>query len=177
MAGPDGNHECPAGCVDRTSHARRSGIRVAFYGRSARDDGAHLAIQRQLAVVVAALPADAVIVAFFADVGAWNGLHASTRGCGGWARRGRVVDGGLIELLHRTRRPNPGFEVMACSDVERVSRRLADRFRLEQHFVANSIALVIADGPMPINLSAAPDSGATIAASGWPISRLASWQV
>ncbi|WP_189060255.1 recombinase family protein [Longimycelium tulufanense] len=121
---------------------------MAFYGRVACADDPHTAIQRQLRVVAAALPAGATIAGCFADVGPWNGLRGSTRSTAMWHLDGRPVDGGLIDLLDRACRPDRLFDVVACSDVDRLSRRLADRVRIEENLAEHGVRVVTLDDPV-----------------------------
>jgi hypothetical protein len=105
-------------------------IHAAFYGRVVRDVDPEVSIQRQLAAAAIAL-ADIPITGFFADVAPWSGLHGSTHPTDTWRLNGHPVDGGVLDLLDRARRPEPRLDLVVCADLERLSRRLVDRVRIE----------------------------------------------
>lgn len=105
---------------------------MAFYRRVASaDDDPHPAIQQQLRAVAAALPAEAPLVGYFADLGPWNGLRGGSHPTGTWSLDDHPIDGGLIELAHSTRRPDRHVDVAACNDADRLSCRLVHRVRIE----------------------------------------------
>jgi hypothetical protein len=76
-------------------------VRVAFYGRVACCDDPRTAIPRQPQVLSAALPGDAGIVEYFADVGPWKDLRGSIHVTDTWHLDGYPVEGGLIEQARR----------------------------------------------------------------------------
>jgi DNA invertase Pin-like site-specific DNA recombinase len=127
--------------------ARAEGVRVAFYGRVARDENPQHALQQQLRAVRAALPSEVPIVGRFVDVGPWNGLSGSTYASSIASLCGRPVDGGVTDLLDRTMRPDRHFDVVACSDADRLSRRLVDRVRIEDDLAAYGVRVVTAVDP------------------------------
>jgi hypothetical protein len=179
--GRDVSPDVATGSAPRTPSRSLRRTRVAFYGRSARVDGAHQAIAGQLRAVRTVLPPDAVLVACFADVGAWDGwpanARAETNDCTGWVLGEHTVAGGIITLLRRFAHPTPDpaapdsrapepavpdsdlpifdspevdapdFDVVACSDPYRLSRRTAQRWRIEDGLAANGVAVFTAQGP------------------------------
>lgn len=107
-------------------------LRVAFYGRVARnDDNSQVMVKHQLAVAKTIFPDGHAITGYFADVAPWNGLNGSNRSTALWRLDGQRVAGGLIEMLDRARSPEPEFDAVACADRDRLSLRLADLVRIE----------------------------------------------
>ncbi|MGH3568813.1 MAG: hypothetical protein ACRDRH_22860 [Pseudonocardia sp.] len=163
-AGGSGPRWCVAGAAPRSPSPIPRRVRIAFYGRTACAHDAHAAITHQLAAVRGVLPAGALIVACFADVGAWDGLSASARtevnDCTDWVLGEHTVTGGLVTLLRRAR-PQPArtadglildgeapvFDVVGCSGSDRLSRKTYRQICIEDALAAHGVAFRTADGP------------------------------
>jgi len=133
-----------------------------LYARSAA--GGVEALTRQLVSARAVLPTGATIVGVFADVCAWDAwppdptsiTTSSTTAtadpsiCTGWMLGGHTVDGGMLTLLRRARQRVPGFDVVACEDGDRLSRKVLRQILIDDAFRACGVHVVIADeGPLP----------------------------
>lgn len=138
--------------------ARARGVRVALYGRVACPDDPHTAIRRQLRAVSAALPTQARIIGYFADAGPCDGLPGSIRSTDTWHRDDHPVKGGLIEPLDRACRAHRDLDVIACSDIDRLSRQLAERLRIEDHLACPGIRVRTPDDPAITTLNTVPSA-------------------
>jgi hypothetical protein len=145
----------------RTADPARAGeLRVAFYGRVACDPNSRRRIENQRRAVTAVLPAEASIVACFADVAAWDGLRDSVCFTRTWRLKGCPVEGGRLELLDRACHPRHDVDVVAGAVADRLSRRIADLVRIEDCLAGHNVSVVTPTDPAVAGFTTRNDSGA-----------------
>ncbi|MGH3794481.1 MAG: recombinase family protein [Pseudonocardiaceae bacterium] len=145
----------------------RARLRVAFYGRVARDDQPAAAIARQLHVVLAALPTDALLVGCYADVGPGSGLGARGRSTTGWNLDGHPVRGGVDHLLAHAASPERDVDVVACADLNRLARRTLDSVRINSELAACGVCVLTPHDPVSASPPITRHLPATPAPSHW----------
>src|SRR5436305_6114058 len=132
-------------------------VRVAFYGRVARDNQPLLSLQRQVRAVRAVLATMAPIVRCYADVGPYHGLGTGGRSvAGGWLGDDQI-EGGIDQLLARAASAERDFDIVACSSIDRISLRHLDRADIEAALAEHTVRVIAADQPTSHLLSALAD--------------------
>jgi DNA invertase Pin-like site-specific DNA recombinase len=121
--------------------------RVAFYGRVARDEQPLLSLQRQLHAVRAALATTTPVLRCYADVGPYHAVGTGGRSVAGCWLGDDQVAGGMDQLLARAASAEHGFEVVACSSIDRLSLRRLDAVAIDADLAEHTVRVVAADEP------------------------------
>lgn len=116
--------------ASRSASVDAGPIRVAFYGKAAREENASVSLERQLRAVSTALPTHVRISCHFADSGMWNSAREGST-TAGTSLDGYPVLGGLKELLRRAHDADHDFDVDVCFDDSRLPRRIAEGLAVE----------------------------------------------
>ena len=135
---------------------RARGVRVAFDGRVACSDDPHTAIHGQPRALSTALPTEARIIGYFADVGPRNGLRGRIHPTDTWHLEGRPVEGGLIELLACACRARGDLDVITGSDADRLSRQLSECLRIGEHLACHGVRVFTPDDSAITTLGTVP---------------------
>lgn len=124
----------------------RGVVRVAFYGRVVCAERPEQDVRWQLWAVRSTLGMRGFIVKCFADIGPWSGLGAEGRTTTGWCLDGHFVEGGIDQLLDRAAGPHRDFDVIACVDRIRLSRRPRESAMIEDTLAHHGLRVITPDG-------------------------------
>jgi Resolvase, N terminal domain len=128
------------------SAAASTPVPVAWYGRVASAEHAHIMLTRQLDTARCALPPEYVIAVTFYDIGSGH-LAPQERGVspGHDADVSLARDGGLADLLAEAKRPDRRFVAVVCTSIDRLARATHLSARIEHELQQAGVALLVAD--------------------------------